>query len=201
MPKTPEYIWYASYGSNINEERFHCYIQGGQPKGSLRQYDGCRDKTLPIQKENITIHHELYFAKSSSTWSNGGVAFIHPDRNETQRTLGRMYLISKEQFVDVVEQENSQSGEVDLDFNKALEDGNFAFNAQTWYGHLILLGTKDGHPIYTFTNTNFLVDEIETPHHTYLNTIIDGLKKSYNLTVEEINQYFGNKRGINGAQA
>ena len=38
-------IWYACYGSSILEERFLCYIQGGQPNGTRTIYDGCRDKT------------------------------------------------------------------------------------------------------------------------------------------------------------
>ena len=28
------YVWYASYGSNMNRERFLCYIRGGQPEGA-----------------------------------------------------------------------------------------------------------------------------------------------------------------------
>ncbi|MBL0236650.1 MAG: hypothetical protein IPQ02_08595 [Saprospiraceae bacterium] len=37
-----DYIWYASYGSNLLEERFQCYIKGGMPKGSTKTYLGCR---------------------------------------------------------------------------------------------------------------------------------------------------------------
>lgn len=102
MTDTSNQIWYASYCSNLLAERFHCYIRGGCPKGSNKTYQGCRDKTLPIDNEEVYINSELYFAMKSSTWDNGGVGFIKVDFNPKPVTLGRMYLITKEQFIDVV---------------------------------------------------------------------------------------------------
>jgi hypothetical protein len=67
MPQETKHVWYASYGSNILESRFHCYILGGQPKGAKKTNPGpgCTDKTLPIAKEEVTINSELYFAKNA----------------------------------------------------------------------------------------------------------------------------------------
>ncbi|MGX1752144.1 hypothetical protein [Sphingobacterium sp. NPDC055346] len=56
-------VWYACYGSNLLKDRFYCYIQGGQPAGANTIYEGCTDKSLPIDEENIIINAELYFAK------------------------------------------------------------------------------------------------------------------------------------------
>ena len=99
-------VWYASYGSNLKKSRFMCYIQGGNPEGTTKIYEGCNNKQPPRKDKSIIIPHELYFSKQSSTWENKGVAFITIKRNESSITYGRMYLITKQQFMEVVRQEN-----------------------------------------------------------------------------------------------
>src|SRR4030095_163368 len=123
MTQLAKHIWYASYGSNLLEERFLCYIKGGQPVGSKKHYEGCRDKSLPIDKEEFYIPSELYFAKESDSWDNGGVAFIKTNFEPQQSTLGRMYLITPQQFIDVVKQETNSSGSLHIDFEKAIVEG------------------------------------------------------------------------------
>lgn len=85
------YVWYACYGSNLLKERFMLYIKE------------CNDKTEPSCEKPIIIHHDLYFANSSSRWENKGVAFIKPEKNEKVATLGRMYIITEEQFLEIQE--------------------------------------------------------------------------------------------------
>ena len=115
--KEETHIWYASYGSNISEDRFHCYIQGGTPKGSQTSYKGCKDKTLPIDNEDFYIASELYFAKKSiKSWNGGGVGFISNNFNEA-KTIGRIYLITKEQFIDVIKQECDIIQDLKIDFD------------------------------------------------------------------------------------
>lgn len=89
-------IWYASYGSNLQKERFLCYIRGGKPKGREDTYKGCKDKTLPALDEKLYINRRLYFAKKSRGWKLGGVGFISNSIDDSARTLARMYLITKE---------------------------------------------------------------------------------------------------------
>lgn len=69
-------VWYVSYGSNLMEERFHCYIKGGIPAGSNEAEKGCRDHTLPVHNKGCELPYPLYFAKDTSKWGTGGVAFI-----------------------------------------------------------------------------------------------------------------------------
>ena len=38
-------VWYASYGSNLLEARFNCYIFGGRVNGMSRDAHGARDST------------------------------------------------------------------------------------------------------------------------------------------------------------
>lgn len=66
----------------------------------------------------------MYFAKSSGNWENGGVAFIKTNLDEKKQTLGRMYLITKEQFIDVVKQETNFKGELMIDFDRAISVGS-----------------------------------------------------------------------------
>jgi hypothetical protein len=74
------YIWYASYGSNMNLERFLCYIEGGSLKGMKKIYLGCKNKNKPIKNKFFEITFPLYFSKYSHNW-NGGVAFIYFNNN------------------------------------------------------------------------------------------------------------------------
>ena len=91
-------VWYLSYGSNILAERFHCYISGGQPQGSQKIYEGCRDTSRPRRDKPTTINYELYFSKNSPVWDNGGVAFIKDELNRNTTSFARVYLITKQQF-------------------------------------------------------------------------------------------------------
>lgn len=192
-----EHVWYASYGSNLLESRFHCYILGGQPEGSTKIYKGCNDKTLPISNEKISINSELYFAKKSKTWNFGGVAFINTDFNDQVQTLGRMYLITLEQFIDVIKQENNHEGELFIDFEKAERLGSIVFKEKSWYGNLIYLGDQIGYPIFTFTNkSNIDEQHINSPNEKYLLTIMKGLSETYNFSGIHIKEYFKSKIGI-----
>jgi hypothetical protein len=191
-------IYYASYGSNMLESRFHCYIRGGQPEGSVKTQPGCLDHTLPTEKANITIHRELYFARESGSWQHGGVAFINPEANEHARTLGRMYLITAGQFIDIIRQENDFYGKLLIDFEKAIEQGSLIIHPTWWYGNLLYLGDKNGHPIFTFTHATHQPEAINPPGANYLRTIINGLKEAYHLSNQEIYTYLKDKPGIRG---
>ncbi len=189
-------VWYASYGSNLCEDRFLCYIKGGMPQGSKKMHSGCSDKTAPRAIQNIIINRALYFAMEFSSWGKGGVAFIKNKPDEKEATLGRMYLITIEQFVDVVRQENDYEGKLEIDFYNVQEQGSSVFLSNTWYGNLIYLGEESGYPIFTFTNEQFLEEEINAPSNEYLNTLKVGVRESYKMTDIEVQSYFESKLGI-----
>ncbi len=105
-----DYVWYVGYGSNLNEQRFLCYIQGGTPRFGRRSDIGCTDKTLPKDNRPITIHYPLYFAlpvdiTKTENWDVGGVAFISPYKDTNTKTFCRMWKITKEQYEEVRVQE------------------------------------------------------------------------------------------------
>jgi hypothetical protein len=191
------YVWYASYGSNIYMERFLCYIRGGVPPGSTKKEKGCRDKTLPKDTQPIDIPYPLYFTKQSKRWG-GGVAFIGHTKDHENLTLGRMYLITKEQFIDVLKQENDYAGSCFIDFKKIKETGK-GLVLRSWYGTGIYIGDFDKVPIFTFTAYwDIGMEPFTAPSNDYLRTIALGLIESHSCSNQEIVEYLISKPGIQG---
>ncbi len=196
MTNLKDKVWYACYGSNMLEERFLCYIRGGQPKGANTNYEGCRDKTLPTDNEDFYICSELYFARESTIWDNGGVAFISTSFGKQASTLGRIYLVTKEQLIDIAKQETSTKTELLLDFEKAIENGSYIFKRPSWYGNLMYLGQQNEYPIFTLTNENEL-QTLMKPSRNYIKTICDGIKEAHGVDSKTIFEYLKTKQGIN----
>ena len=98
-------VWYASYGSNMSSARFLCYVQGGTPKGSARTYKGAENKEPPKDSMSLIVPHQLYFAGESAVWG-GAPAFIAATPSSA-KTYARAYLLTRDQFNDVVAQENN----------------------------------------------------------------------------------------------
>ena len=184
-------------------ERFLCYIRGGKPEGATKTFPGCTDKTLPKADRPIQLPHALYFAKSSSVWDNGGVAFLKAAKNEkrSNRTLGRRYLITSEQFVQVVRQENAEEPEennIRIDLEKTIKDGQSMINGN-WYSRIMYLGNEYGSPIFTFTGCWADAEiVVNAPGEKYLKTIIKGIKETYELDTDCIVRYLAVVEGLQG---
>jgi hypothetical protein len=194
-----DYIWYCSYGSNLKLDRFLCYILGGTPKGSSKCELGCRDKTLPIKNKPIKINNELIFVENSARWSNMGVAVVNPKINIKMQTYGRMYLITKEQFIDVVKQENGiilEKAE-QINFSKNQKGNSSVLLSDKRYGLILCVGQDEGYPIYTFTSSKDIkAMQVNTPSKEYLQMIASGLVETYNLSEDELANYFLQFKGV-----
>ncbi|MGG3563199.1 hypothetical protein ABES03_16525 [Neobacillus rhizosphaerae] len=189
-----QYVWYASYGSNINNERFLCYIKGGKPVGSDKVETGCRDTSLPLNESLFEIPHPLYFAKESARWGHQGVAFIGLQTEKENVTLSKKYLITRDQFLDILKQENNGL-EFDIDLNEVIEEGSMVFRNKAWYGNILYLGESEGYPVFTFTAPWDITEvKLTKPSIQYLSTIITGLKNYF--TNDEIYRYLKDKPGI-----
>lgn len=149
-----KYVWYASYGSNMLEERFMCYIKGGYFAPNDRHYDGCTDKTPPLESMPVIIPYEMYYGNSSTSWQGGGVSFI--DTDVPGHSLGRMYLITEEQFKEIHKAEGPSA---------------------CWYDLEVDFGEFDGHPLMTFTNSRRL--EENEPSKEYLKVIQMGVSEMF----------------------
>lgn len=174
-PGGKKYIWYVGYGSNLCQERFFCYIKGGQYKFGGSNAQGCGDKTLPRENKAIELPYRLYFARQSSSWDKGGVAFIHGEieKDKTKWTLARMWKITEEQFQQVRQQEGL-----------------------SWYNHVIDLGAFGDIPVLAITSG--AAQTLNPPSGDYLSTIIIGLIESYELDADEVYNYLYRKEGIQG---
>jgi len=197
----PKKIWYASYGSNLLRERFLSYIRGGRPPGAKFVQVGCSDPTPPSHDHGIMIHHGLYFAEESGNWENAGVAFIDTIRDSAEKTLGRMYLISTDQFKEVVLQENGyrrMNVDLGMDLEKTLQDGSTELR-EGLYRTLLCLGEEGGYPIFTFTaGEKMAAAPLNAPGPLYLTIIIRGLKEAFGLSDEGVLEYLRDRPGIRG---
>ena len=192
---SPHSIWYASYGSNLNRDRFMCYIEGGRPHGSTHQNSGARDRTPPTDNGTVTLPYDLYFAGYSNGW-NGAPAFIR--KSNDKRTYFRMYRISDDQFNDVVLQENGKP--VDgVRFVPAFEEllaiPEFILPGNPLYGKLLHVGDDGGSPILTFSTALDL--PIAPPSAAYIKVIASGLKETYpHMSNSDICEYLSQCDGI-----
>ena len=154
LTENRDYVWYASYGSNLLYERFVTYIQGGNCKFNGEDYPGCRDKSLPKDSRPITIPYKMYYGNKSVSWGNGGVSFLNIE--STGEALGRMYLVTREQFQDISRQEG---------------------RGKNWYNNSVNLGEYEGREIITFTNKIKRLHQ--KPSEKYLEVIRRGIKETY----------------------
>ena len=205
-----EMVWYVCYGSNLLEERFLCYVRGGVIPGNTLSERGAKDTSLPVRSEKCTIDHELFFSTPSKKWFGSGVAYVNPKRIKQGRkggasklltcglTLGRRYLITLEQFLDVVRQENSLPADCDIpiDFTKLKSKGSQIVLPGTYYGRLLYLGDVDGYPSYSFTCIPAMNEMEHAPlFGPYYDVIASGLKETFQLNDKEIAEYLERHQG------
>ena len=94
------------------------------------------------------------------------------------RALGRAYLITEEQFADVLAQENwLDPGSVGID------------GCEGMYGVVLTLGSIDGHEIRTITQPPDT--SLNAPSDRYVKHIVDGLREAYGMSDEAIAEYLG----------
>ncbi|WP_245745187.1 hypothetical protein [Lentibacillus persicus] len=142
------------------------------------------------------MRYPLYFAKESARWQQQGVAFIGLDKDEKHYTYSTKYLITVEQFMDVVKQENNGLN-LEIDLETVMVNGLEAFS-NSWYGMILHIGEAEGYPIFTFTADSEPEITFNKPSDEYLSMIINGLKTTIGLENTEITNYLTSKPGITG---
>lgn len=174
-----EGVWYASYGSNMWWARFRCYLEGGVPPGGTRVHEGARDPSPPAGSRAVRLPYRMYFAGRAAGWDGGGVSFLDHDQlghDDPACAWGRAWRITREQFDDVVAQENGVSpGSLDGDL-RAMGPGDWRLVAPGAYGRLVLVDHLDGVPMVTFTSPRPLAEaDLHAPAGAYLRTLARGL--------------------------
>ena len=182
-------VWYVCYGSNLNRERFMCYIQGGTLKGSKRPAVGCTDKTLPQEDQSMTIPYPLYFSKKSSQW-DGSVAFIRTKKDKDSETLGRAYCVTDEQFQEIVEQENGNKKINPINLDEIIKNGSGNIVDVSFYNFIIYLGKIGKIDAFTFTSkVSSNSDDFVGPSKEYFDIITSGIVDTYKYPMVKAEKY------------
>lgn len=192
-----KHVWYVCYGSNIYTERFMTYINGGRIPGKDTIETGCHDKTPPKAEKKYILPYELYFAGNSKRWGNAGVAFIKDEKSKDKKTYGKMYLISLEQFIDVVCQENNcQMGMFgEKEFLEMIHEGKYVLFPERKYGKLMCIGYDNDIPLVTFT-ANQIDTNINSPSEEYIKMLAKGIGNTHGLNNRELADYFQGLAGV-----
>jgi hypothetical protein len=187
--ETDDLVWYAAYASNMNSERFACYLAGGRPRGAQRTYEGCRDQSPPHHDLGVHLDGGLVFAGTSTVWG-GGVAFYNPD--VAGRLAARAYLITFGQFSDVVAQELRRPVGSPLPV-----DGR---TGRRWsmrshvYETVLNVGERAGLPMLTITSLQTL--KPAPPSAAYLRTMMGGLTETFDWGPDAQARYLMKAKGI-----
>ncbi len=173
--KEQTYIWYASYGSGLSKDIFMQQITGGTPEGSSRAFIGCTDQTPPIKDRFLSLPYRLYFAGVCEAWDGGGHGTIEVEPSEA-RTIARAYLITLEQFQQMVAQQNDQTKVKPLPLKQAVRHGHALIKDATgYYNELVFCGIKDDAPMFCITSNRKL--PLKAPSSAYTRLLCKGLSE------------------------
>jgi len=194
-PGQPVMVWYVSYGSNMQADRFACYLTGAAPVGASRRHPGCRDARPPRAARGCELPGGVYFATQSPVWG-GGRAFY--DGGLPGTAAARAYLITASQFADVAAQEMYREPGADLDLRGVLATGRVRFGPGR-YETLLHLGDHDGHPMLTFTAPWTAAETAPVPPSAaYLRTLAAGLREAHGWSVGRVADYLAGLLGSAG---
>ncbi|HMQ26122.1 MAG TPA: hypothetical protein PKA98_09040 [Acidimicrobiales bacterium] len=184
----PSLVWYVSYGSNLHRARFLSYLEGGRMPGGRRADQGCRDPSPPRDDAALDLDHPLYFSGESRVWG-GGVAFLdHEAHAGDDRTYARGYVITGEQFEDLVAQE-SKRDHAALDWATLAGDGRVTVGPGR-YDLALVVGERDGLPMVTFTHpAPMAANPTAAPVVGYLHMLAEGLRDAHGLDDAAVADY------------
>ncbi len=192
-------VWYVAYGSNLCLDRFRCYLAGGTPAGGMRRYDGCRDPRDPVATVGLHAPGDLVFSGRSTVWG-GGMAFY--DERPPGQVACRGYLVTVDQFADVVAQEMRRppGGAFARGLATAVAGGGpVTALGSGRYETLADVGVMDGVPMLTFTCGDPGGLEPVAPSAAYLRCIATGLREAHGWDIARIADYLAGCRGVDGA--
>ena len=188
-------LWYAAYGTNLSRVRFQIYLKGGQPAAGGRHLPGCRDPLGPHRDVALMVPGGIRFVGVSTIWG-GGMAIY--DASAAAQVAVRAYLITAEQFVDVLAQEMRLTPPVKLDLRPVRESGWHSLGPGR-YQTLAQLGTYEDLPILTFTSAAVADHPVNAPTDDYLRTMAIGLREAHGWSAGQIGRYLAQFPGATGA--
>jgi hypothetical protein len=187
-------LWYVAYGTNLSRARFCIYLQGGRPAGGARDFPGSRNSLDPERDVSLMIPGGLRFVGVSSVWGGGMAVY---DARVDGEVAARAYLITAEQFVDILAQEMRLEPGLEIDLAAVHETGWHSFGPGR-YQTVAHLGMREGLPMLTFTSADVNGHPANPPSEGYLRTMAQGLRESHRWTSTRIGAYLAAFPGVAG---
>ncbi|MCW2810908.1 MAG: histone deacetylase [Friedmanniella sp.] len=189
-----QHLWYVAYGTNLNLARFRVYLHGGRPEGGTRHHPGSRDPAGPARDAALLIPGGIRFVGVSSVWGGGMAVY---DADADGEVAARAYLITAEQFVDVLAQEMRLDPGLEVDLEPVRPHGRHSFGPGR-YQTLAHLGVRDELPMLTFTSADGRDGALNPPAPDYLRTMVLGLGESHGWATGRIARYLAKFPGAAG---
>jgi hypothetical protein len=124
----------------------------------------------------------IRFVGVSTIWGGGMAVY---DARAAAQVAVRAYLITAEQFVDVLAQEMRLTPPVKLDLGPVRESGWHSLGPGR-YQTLAQLGTYDDLPMLTFTSAAVADHPVNAPTDDYLRTMALGLREAHDWSAGQI---------------
>ena len=170
------YIWFGVYNELLSKANM------------IKLLDKCNDKSIP--KESAAIHLNNY-----SLAFNKNKIFIK--YNENSSIFIKLYLISKNQLIDILKTQYNCNEEIEkysenifklqkINEEMLLEKYQTEVN---FYNTIKNIGNLNEINIYSITTKNNIID-IQPPDQDYLNQIYLGLKESFYLYSDYLIIYY-----------
>ena len=171
-----KYIWFGVYNELLLNENISKLLEK------------CNDKSLP--KESASIHLNKF-----SISFNKNKIFIKFKENSS--IFIKLYLITKNQLIDILKIEYKCNDKIDNEFDnifklKNVNDEIILEPYQTennFYNAIKNIGTFNKINIYAITTKNNNID-IQPPDKEYLNQIYNGLKNAFYLYSDYLIMYY-----------
>ena len=148
-------IWYVAYGSNLLTDRFKSYILGCGDDAIWGCHRGSADATLPAGDRQVVVPHPVYFGGHSRRW-DGACCFcpVEPLDYDRLPVVGRAWLVTWGQMVDIVAQENGLPTSAATLPDLAPEPGAAVRVLDGVIDLLLGMDDIDGHPACTLASNN-----------------------------------------------
>ena len=148
-------IWYVAYGSNLLADRFESYILGCGDNAVWGGHRGSADATLPAGDRQVVVPHPVYFGGHSRRW-DGACCFcpVEPLGDDRLPVVGRAWLVTWGQMVDIVAQENGLPTSAATLPDLVPEPGAAVRVLDGVIDLLLGMDDIDGHPACTLASSN-----------------------------------------------
>jgi hypothetical protein len=121
------------------------------------------------------------------------MAFYDPEA--PGEVAARAYLITTEQFVDVLAQETLRSPGMALDLTPAFRGDRYS-DGVGGYPILVRVGCRRGVPLVTFTRDRRSASTLVAPNAVYMAAMATGLREAHRWSRTQIDRYLSTLPGV-----